>query len=76
MQTRVEKKELELESVVGNLLIAEYQVERLRERVSQNLGIDSTNLGKTSESVFMCKNNWYRITIKVDQVDLDCKNSK
>jgi hypothetical protein len=76
MQTRVEKKDLEFENVVGNLLIAEYQVERLRERVSQNLGLDSTNLGKTSESVFKCKNNWYRLTIRVDHVDLDCKNSK
>ena len=56
MQTRVEKKDLELENVVGNLLIAEYQVERLRERVSQNLGLDSTNLGKISESVFSIGN--------------------
>jgi len=39
MQTRVEKKDLELEKVVGNLLIVEYQVERLREELVRILGL-------------------------------------
>jgi len=74
MQTKLEKKDIELENLVGNLLIAQYQVERLKERVSQNLSIYDRN--KISQNLFKYKNNWYRITINVDQVDLDDKNSE
>ena len=38
MQTRdkaEEKRDLELENIVGNLLIAEYQVDRLRARLTE-----------------------------------------
>jgi hypothetical protein len=31
----VEKRDLELENIVGNLLVAEYQVDRLRTRLSE-----------------------------------------
>ena len=37
MQTKLEERDIELENLVGNLLIGQYQVERLKERVSQNL---------------------------------------
>jgi hypothetical protein len=76
MQTKLEKRDLEFENLLGNLLIAEYQVEKLRERISQNLSTDFSNTGKLSESVFKYKNNWYRITLKVDQIDLNGKNQK
>jgi hypothetical protein len=76
MQTKLEKRDLEFENLLGNLLIAEYQVEKLRERISQNLSTDFSNAGKVSESVFKYKNNWYRITLKVDQIDLNGKNQK
>jgi hypothetical protein len=76
MQTKLEKRDLEFENLLGNLLIAEYQVEKLRERISQNLSTDFSNMGKVSESVFKYKNNWYRITLKVDQIDLNGKNQK
>ena len=76
MQTKLEKRDLEFENLLGNLLIAEYQVEQLRERISQNLSTDFSNTGKVSESVFKYKNNWYRITLKVDQIDLNGKNQK
>ena len=76
MPTKLEKRDLEFENLLGNLLIAEYQVEKLRERISQNLSTDFSNTGKVSESVFKYKNNWYRITLKVDQIDLNGKNKK
>ena len=76
MKTKLEKRDLEFENLLGNLLIAEYQVEKLRERISQNLSTDFSNTGKVSESVFKYKNNWYRITLKVDQIDLNGKNQK
>ena len=74
MQTKLEKRDIELENLVGNLLIGQYQVERLKERVSQNLNTGDRN--KISQNLFKYKNNWYRITINVDQVDLDDKNSE
>ena len=74
MQTKLEKKDIELENLVGNLLIAQYQVERLKERVSQNL--NTGDRSKISQNLFKYKNNWYRITINIDQVDLDEKNSE
>ena len=74
MQTKLEKRDIELKNLVGNLLIGQYQVERLKERVSQNLNTGDRN--KISQNLFKYKNNWYRITINVDQVDLDDKNSE
>ena len=74
MQTKLEKRDIELENLVGNLLIGQYQVERLKERVSQNL--NTGDRSKISQNLFKYKNNWYRITINVDQVDLDDKNSE
>jgi hypothetical protein len=76
MQTKIEKRDIELENLVGNLLIAQYQVERLKERVSQNLS--NHDRTKISQNLFKYKNNWYSITINVDRVDLedlDDKNS-
>ena len=74
MQTKLEKRDIELENLVGNLLIRQYQVERLKERVSQNL--NTGDRSKISQNLFKYKNNWYRITINVNQVDLDDKNSE
>ena len=74
MQTKLEKRDIELENLVGNLLIGHYQVERLKERVSQNL--NTGDRCKISQNLFKYKNNWYRITINVDQVDLDDKISE
>jgi len=72
MQTKLEKRDIELENLVGNLLIGQYQVERLKERVSENL--NTGDRSKISQNLFKYKNNWYRITINVDQVDLEDKN--
>jgi hypothetical protein len=68
MQTKIEKRDIELENLVGNLLIAQYQVERLKERVSERLSVHDRT--KISQNLFKYKNNWYSITINVDRVDL------
>ena len=74
MQTKLEKRNIELENLVGNLLIAQYQVERLKDRVSERLGVHDRT--KISQNLFKHKNNWYSITINVDRVDLDDKDSE
>jgi hypothetical protein len=76
MQTKIEKRDIELENLVGNLLIAQYQVERLKEKVSERLSVHDRT--KISQNLFKYKNNWYSITINVNRVDLedlDDKNS-
>ena len=55
MQTKLEKRDIELENLVGNLLIKQYQVERLKERVSQNL--NTGDRSKISQNLFKYKNN-------------------
>jgi hypothetical protein len=50
MQTKLEKRDIELENLVGNLLIGQYQVERLKERVSQNL--NTGDRSKISQNLF------------------------
>jgi hypothetical protein len=74
MQTKLVKRDIELENLVGNLLIAKYQVERLKDRVSERLGAHDRT--KISQNLFKHKNNWYSITINVDRVDLDDKDSE
>ena len=53
MQTKLEERDIELENLVGNLLIGQYQVERLKERVSQNL--NTGDRSKISQNLFKYK---------------------
>ena len=53
MQTRdkaEEKRDLELENIVGNLLIAEYQVDRLRTRLADLVSLCIATVLSTFES--------------------------
>jgi hypothetical protein len=78
MQTRdngkqaEEKRDLELENVVGNLFIAEYQVDRLRTRLSNfvyGYGPRMSNNNKTSTHVFKHNNKWYKISLRIDETN-------
>ena len=37
-QEDIEERDIELENIVGNLMIAQYQVDRLRSRLSDKIG--------------------------------------
>lgn len=69
MQTNLERTDRELENLLGNLLITEYQAEKLKERISKHLSNTGSKQRKISENLFKYKNNWYRIIIEIDQVD-------
>ena len=71
MQTNLERSDRELENLLGNLLITEYQAEKLKERISKHLSNTGSKQRKISENLFKYKNNWYRIIIEIDQVDSD-----
>ena len=60
-----EKRDQELENIVGNLLIAEYQVDKLRTRLAEM----SNN--KASTHIFKHNNKWYKLSLKIDKTDVD-----
>ena len=67
-----EERDLELENVVGNLMIAQYQVDRLRSRLSERItGYGSGENKKASAHVFKHNEKWYKVTIKVDEMAAD-----
>jgi hypothetical protein len=68
------QRDLELENIAGNLMIAEYQVDKLRQRLSEQVrsGVyHSFNNIKTSTHTFKYKGKWYKVSIKVEEVSLD-----
>ena len=75
MQTRdngkqaEEKRDLDLENIVGNLFIAEYQVDRLRTRlVDLFYGYrPRMSNNKASTHVFKHNNKWYKISLIIDE---------
>ena len=78
MQTRNNRKQLEeetrdqeLENIVGNLLIAGYQVDKLRSRIT-DYGYRAqmkSNQNKVSTQVFKHNNKWYKISLRIEETD-------
>ena len=68
------QRDLELENIAGNLMIAEYQVDRLQQRLSERVrGVRyrSFNTIKTSAHTFKYDDKWYKLSIKVEELSLD-----
>ena len=61
-----EKRVLELENVVGNLLVAEYQVDKLRTRLSDTINNyrPQTKNNKASTHIFKHNNKWYKLSLE------------
>ena len=74
MQTRdktEEKRDLELENILGNLLIAEYQVDRLRTRLADLVGAYRPQLMiNASTHLFKHNNKWYKLSLRIDETDV------
>ena len=75
MQTRdkaEEKRDLELENIVGNLLIAEYQVDRLRSRLADVVSGYKPQMMKNNASTHLFKHNnkWYKLSLRIDETDV------
>jgi hypothetical protein len=75
MQTRdkaEEKRDLELENIVGNLFIAEYQVDRLRSRLADVVSGYKPQMMKNNASthVFKHNNKWYKLSLRIEETDV------
>lgn len=64
-QTKEEKeRRREFENTIGNLLVAEYQTHRLRERVKNAIGSDGVLI---SEFIFRMGDEWFRVNISAEK---------
>jgi hypothetical protein len=64
-----EDRDLELENIIGNLMIAQYQVDKLRSRLSERVGgYGSAGNKKASAHIFKHNDKWYKVTIRVDEM--------
>ena len=68
----LEKRDIELENIVGNLMIAEYQVDKLRTRVTEKIGrYDYAADKKVSSHMFKHDGRWFKISVKVEELAID-----
>jgi hypothetical protein len=73
MQTRKTsteiERDLELENIVGNLLIAEYQVDKLKARLMEKIANTYSGAPAKDQSAYSFKagGKWYRISLKVEE---------
>jgi hypothetical protein len=64
-----EERDLELENILGNLMISQYQVDKLRSRLSERVGgYGSATNKKASAHIFKHNDKWYKITLRVDEM--------
>ena len=67
-----EERDLELENIVGNLMIAQYQVDKLRSRLSERVGGYGSAINKkASVHVFKHNEKWYKVSTNIQEVNLD-----
>jgi hypothetical protein len=66
------KRDLELENLVGNLLIAEYQVDRLRTRLGEivNRYRPQKKQNNASTHVFKHQDKWYKLSLRIEETDV------
>jgi hypothetical protein len=66
------KRDLELENLVGNLLIAEYQVDRLRKRLGDivNRYRPQMKQNNASTQVFKHQDKWYKLSLRIEETDV------
>jgi hypothetical protein len=68
-----EKRDPELENIIGNLIIAEYQVERLRTRLVDLVDKfrPEMRFNKKSTHIFKHNNRWYKLSLRIDETGAD-----
>jgi hypothetical protein len=68
-----EKRDLELENIAGNLLVAEYQVDRLQTRLNDMINGYRPHIknNRTSAQVFKHNNKWYKLSLRIDETDVN-----
>jgi hypothetical protein len=62
-----EKRDQDLENIVGNLLIAEYQVDKLLTRLADLVDGSRSEMSNSKASTHVFKHNdkWYKLSLKL-----------
>jgi hypothetical protein len=66
------KRDIELENLVGNLLVAEYQVDRLRTRLGDIVNRNRPRMKQNNASthIFKHQDKWYRLSLRIEETDV------
>lgn len=64
-----EEENKNFENILGNMLVARYQLYRLEEKLAQEINLQDRN-GKQARTSFVYKHhkNWYRVNITTDKL--------
>ena len=68
------QRDLELENIAGNLMIAEYQVDKLRQKLGhhiRDIKYHSFNSAKASTHTFKYNGKLYKLSVKAEKLSLD-----
>ena len=70
--SETDERDIELENIIGNLLIAEYQVDKLRNRLVEKVAPAHSGSRAKDHSAYNFKSGakWYRISIKIEEEEL------
>ena len=72
-----EARDAELENILGNLLIAEYQVDRLRNRLAEKVqGRGDSRANSQSVYTFKNRDKLLRVRIQIDEMELSTITAK
>jgi hypothetical protein len=65
----VEERDKDLENIIGNLLVAEYQADRLRNKLVEKIAHAYASIGAKDHSALAFKlgDKWCRVYVKVEQ---------
>jgi hypothetical protein len=64
-----EERDKDLENIIGNLVVAEYQVDRLRNKLVEKIvpSYRSVEAKDRSAFAFKLRDKWYRVSVRVEQ---------
>jgi hypothetical protein len=70
--SETDERDIELENIIGNLLIAEYQVDKLRNRLVEKVAPAHSASRAKDHSAYNFKSGtkWYRVSIKIEEEEL------
>ena len=69
MLNEEEEENKNFENILGNMLVARYQLYRLEEKLAQEINLQDRN-GKQAKTSFVYKHhkNWYRVNVTTDKL--------
>jgi hypothetical protein len=73
-----DERDIELENIIGNLLIAEYQVDKLRHRLVEKISPSYSSAEAKDNSAYSFKvgSKWYRVSVKIEEQKLAIEAEK